>query len=282
MFFIWTLCALGFGSYGVVEELSIPLIVQPQIFGVLAMVCYLQCLYYGERTRGWWGPERGLRRIGWAAVGGLVAMVGVQVGAVYATRAGINHDVKGTVEAAGIIPIFLLVLGFIPQYIDIYRDRSVVGVSMVFIAADAGGAMFSIISLIFRTEFDLLATLNYCAVLVCDLIVVAFWVYFNKMHPELARVKEVEEKDLENGGEEESESAVATIAEPVGEEGEEEKEQQKGHHHHLHLDLHGTTLPNHLHAEPVAKTTTMTATVTGNASQLSLSSGHFNSTVAQP
>lgn len=49
-------------------------------------MCYLQCLYYGERTRGWWGPERGLKRIGWAAVGGLVAMVGVQVGAVYATR----------------------------------------------------------------------------------------------------------------------------------------------------------------------------------------------------
>ncbi|KAK5814293.1 hypothetical protein F5H01DRAFT_22712 [Linnemannia elongata] len=279
MFFIWTLCALGFGSYGVVEELSIPLIIQPQIFGVLSTVCYLQCLYYGERTRGWWGPERGLKRIGWAAVGGLVAMVGVQVGAVYATRAGIEHDVKGTVEAAGIIPILLLVLGFIPQYIDIYRDRSVVGVSMAFITADAAGAMFSIVSLIFRTEFDLLATLNYCAVLVCDLIVVAFWVYFNKMHPELARVKEIGEKDLENGGRNESESAVVTIVEP---EGEEEKEQQKGHRHHLHFDLHGTTVPNHLHAEPVAKTTTSTATSTGAASQVSLSSAQSNSTVAQP
>ncbi|KAF9540283.1 hypothetical protein EC957_004442 [Mortierella hygrophila] len=277
MFFLWTLCSLGFGSYGVVEELSIPLIVQPQIFGVLSTVCYLQCLYYGETTRGWWGPERGLKRIGWAAVGGLVAMAGVQVGAVYATRAGVKNNVKGTIEAAGIIPILLLVLGFIPQYFDIYRDRSVVGVSMAFISADAAGAIFSIISLIFRSEFDLLATLNYCAVLVCDLIVVALWVYFNKMHPELAKVKEVGEKDLENG---ENESAVVTIVEPQGE--EEEKEQQKGHRHHLHLDLHGTTVPNHLHAEPVAKTTTTLATVTGPASQVSLSSAHSNSTVAQP
>ncbi|KAG9066610.1 hypothetical protein KI688_012518 [Linnemannia hyalina] len=229
MFFLWTLCSLGFGSYGVVEELSIPLIVQPQIFGVLS-------------------------------------------------TAGVKNDVKGTVEAAGIIPILLLVLGFIPQYFDIYRDRSVVGVSMAFISADAAGAIFSIISLIFRSEFDLLATLNYCAVLVCDLIVVALWVYFNKMHPELAKVKEVGQKDLENG---ENESAVVTIVEPQGEEGE-EKEQQNGHRHHLHLDLHGTTVPNHLHAEPVAKTTTASATVTGSASQVSLSSAHSNSTVAQP
>ncbi|KAF9149632.1 hypothetical protein BG015_008568 [Linnemannia schmuckeri] len=273
MFFIWVLCALGFGSYGVVEELSIPLIVQPQIFGVLSMVCYLQCLYYGERTKGWWT----LRRTMWAAVGAVCLMVGVQVGAVYATRAGIDNNVKGTVEAAGIIPILLLVLGFIPQYVDIYRDRSVVGVSMAFIAADAAGAMFSIVSLIFRTEFDLLATLNYCAVLVCDLIVVAFYVYFNKMNPGLARVREVGQKDLETGEGRENESAVVTIVEPE----EKEEEGKEEHRRHLHLDMHGTTVPNHLHAEPVAKTMTMTAT-TGAASQVSLSSAHSNSTVAQP
>lgn len=153
---------------------------------------------------------------------------------------------------------------------------------MAFITADAAGAVFSIVSLIFRTEFDLLATLNYCAVLVCDLIVVAFWVYFNKMHPELARVKEVGEKDLENGEGNESESAVVTIVEPEGGESDEQKEQQRGHRQHLHLDLHGTTVPNHLHAEPVAKTTSTAATATGAASQVSLSSAKSNNTVAQP
>ncbi|KAG0287235.1 hypothetical protein BGZ96_008818 [Linnemannia gamsii] len=222
MFFIWTLCALGFGSYGVVEELSIPLIVQPQIFGFLSM-------------------------------------------------AGINNNVKGTVEAAGIIPIFLLVLGFVPQYIDIYRDRSVVGVSMAFIAADAAGAMFSIVSLIFRSEFDLLATLNYIAVLVCDMIVVGFYVYFNKMHPTMARAREVARGiDLETG--KESESATVTIVEPEGEEEKDEHRQHQG----LHLGVSGTTSPNHLHTEPAAKTITTAA-----ASQASLSSGHSNSTVAQ-
>jgi uncharacterized protein with PQ loop repeat len=82
MFFIWTLCALGFGSYGVVEELSIPLIIQPQIFGFLSMFCFLQCLYYGQRTKGWWS----LWRTVGAGVVAVVLMVGVQFGAVYATR----------------------------------------------------------------------------------------------------------------------------------------------------------------------------------------------------
>ncbi|KAG0275203.1 hypothetical protein BGZ95_009076 [Linnemannia exigua] len=226
MFFIWTLCALGFGSYGVVEELSIPLIVQPQIFGFLSM-------------------------------------------------AGIDNNVPGTVEAAGIIPILLLVLGFIPQYIDIYRDRSVVGVSMAFIAADAAGAIFSIISLCFRNEFDLLATCNYIAVLVCDLIVVLFWGYFNKMHPELARVRGGGQ-DLENGvtgvgsgGEEkEVESAIVTIVEPEldGNRAVEETEKEK--------EMNGTIVADNLQAAPVAMAPTIT-------SQVSLSSAHSNSTVAQ-
>ncbi|KAF9580108.1 hypothetical protein BGW38_003373, partial [Lunasporangiospora selenospora] len=48
MFLIWTVASLGFGSYGIVEELSIPIIVQPHIFGVISAFCWLQCQYYGE------------------------------------------------------------------------------------------------------------------------------------------------------------------------------------------------------------------------------------------
>ncbi|KAF9947106.1 hypothetical protein BGZ72_010855 [Mortierella alpina] len=179
MFFIWTLAALGFGSYSIVEGLSIPIIVQPQIFGALSALCYCQCLYYGLR----WS----LRRTVVASSVMFVAMAGIQVAAVYGTRAGKDHEVKGTVEAAGILPILLLALGFMPQYMDIYKDRSVVGVSMAFIAADALGAVFSLVSLAFRTEFDLLATLNYVVVLVCDLLVVALFVYYNKLNPSMAR-----------------------------------------------------------------------------------------------
>ncbi|KAF9434729.1 hypothetical protein BGZ76_007544 [Entomortierella beljakovae] len=127
-------------------------------------------------------------------------MGGIEVGAIFATRAGKDHNVRGTVDAAGILPVVLLGLGFFPQYIGILRLRSVVGVSMMFITADAAGSVFSIISLVFRDKFDILATMNYAMVFICDLIVVAFYVYYNKLHPELAKVppKDIQEMDNDN------------------------------------------------------------------------------------
>ncbi|KAG0213712.1 hypothetical protein BGX28_003656 [Mortierella sp. GBA30] len=180
--------------------------VQPQIFGALSAVCYCQCLLYGMR----WS----LRRTVVASCFMFVAMAGIEVAAVYGTRAGMDRQVKGTIEAAGIIPILLLALGFMPQYVDIYRVKSVVGVSMAFIAADAMGAVFSLISLAFRTELDLLATLNYVVVLVCDLLVVAFYVYYNKLNRSVAGGKQVDSAELEpENAVDEQDSAVVTIVE---------------------------------------------------------------------
>ncbi|KAF9362827.1 hypothetical protein BGX34_005429 [Mortierella sp. NVP85] len=212
MFFIWVLCALGFGSYSIAENLSIPIILQPQIFGSLSALCYLQCLYYGKRTR--WSLKK-------TVIGGIlmfIAMAGIEVAAVYATKAGEHHQVQGTTEAAGIIPIILLAMGFVPQYVDIYREKSVVGVSMAFIVADAMGAVFSIISLCFRDTFDLLATLNYVVVLICDLIIFVFYIYYNKLNPSLARNKGAQGDDSSHGqdvekGQDESFSCAVTIAE---------------------------------------------------------------------
>ncbi|KAG0368944.1 PQ loop repeat-domain-containing protein [Gamsiella multidivaricata] len=261
MFFIWVLCALGFGSYGIVENLSIPIIVQPQIFGSLSALCYLQCLHYGKQTR--WS----LRKTAVAGVLMFVVMAGIQVAAVYATRAGKDHQVKGTTEAAGIVPIILLAMGFVPQYIDIYRDRSVVGVSMAFIAADAGGAVFSIISLCFRETLDLLATLNYVVVLICDLIIVGLYVHYNKLNPSLARVRDTTDRcgaeyDVEKATVETESAVTAVVAhERIHSSADEEgldkrldqREQQTAPEHHRHhaFHMHGTTVPNHLYAKPV-------------------------------
>ncbi|KAG0227408.1 hypothetical protein BGW42_002963 [Actinomortierella wolfii] len=209
MFLIWSLASIGFGSYGLVEELSIPLIVQPQIFGALSTACLLQCLYYTKNPRWKWSLKTTL--IGGALM--FVGMAALEAGAYFATKAGLDHQVKGTIEAAGILPVVLLGIGFFPQYFDIYRDRYVVSVSMPFIFADATGAIFSILSLVFREEFDLLATLNYVMVLICDLIIVVFWVYFNKMHPELARVPIPSQKQQQQQPESTvSSSSPATLA----------------------------------------------------------------------
>ncbi|KAF8980027.1 hypothetical protein BGZ46_004740 [Entomortierella lignicola] len=158
MFLLWTLAALGFGSYSIVQDLSIPIMIQPHIFGFFSTVCYLQCKYYTREKR--WTQTRTIV----ITVVVFALLAGIEAGALYATRAGVNHNVKGTVDAAGILPVVLLGIGFFPQYYDIFQLRSVVGVSMVFIAGDAAGSVFSLISLAFRDKFDLLAAMNYIIV----------------------------------------------------------------------------------------------------------------------
>ncbi|KAG0045714.1 hypothetical protein BGZ83_009042 [Gryganskiella cystojenkinii] len=229
MFVFWSLAALGFGSYSIVEDLSIPITLQPHIFGCFSLIVCLQCFYYGtiqndedkddidlsdgqileggERNTWEQGKKPVVGRKGRSIQSTLVLAVicflvsaGVEVGAVYGTKAGLAHNVPGTLDAAGSIPVVLLGLGFMPQYLDIFSRRSVVGVSMVFITGDALGSVFSLISLALREHFDLLAALNYVIVLICDLIVVAFFLWYNKLHPGLARdPDQVQEQGSEEG-----------------------------------------------------------------------------------
>ncbi|KAF9992108.1 hypothetical protein BGZ79_003496 [Entomortierella chlamydospora] len=231
MFFIWILAALGFGSYAVAENLSIPIIVQPQIFGMLTALCFLQCLYYGKRTR--WS----LRNTVIFGILLFVAMAGIQVGAIYATKYDEDNHVKGTTIAAGVLPIVFVVLGFMPQYADIYKDKSVVGVSMAFIAGDAMGAIFSIISLCFRDTLDILATLTYVMVLICDLAVFGFFLYYNKLNPSLSRVRNLGADNTSDHGTEKStmfdpESTIVTIAEPSAEDRDVNKRDACAEHDH--------------------------------------------------
>ncbi|KAI8595878.1 PQ loop repeat-domain-containing protein [Dissophora ornata] len=80
MFLLWTLAAIGFGSYSIVEELSIPIIIQPHVFGFFSTICYLQCIYYSQKER--WSRQKIL-------LAGLVVfliLAGIEAGAIYGTR----------------------------------------------------------------------------------------------------------------------------------------------------------------------------------------------------
>jgi hypothetical protein len=47
-----------------------------------------------------------------------------------------------------------------PQYWEIYRLKEVVGISLIFMAVDIAGGLFSLLSLIFREEFDIAACVS--------------------------------------------------------------------------------------------------------------------------
>lgn len=53
-----------------------------------------------------------------------------------------------------------------PQYYEIYLHGEVVGISILFIAIDCLGGVFSVLSLVFKEEFDVIAGVTYSLVIV--------------------------------------------------------------------------------------------------------------------
>lgn len=48
MMLLWSISSVPFGAYAIAQQFNIPLIVQPQCFGILCGVSWAQCLIYGR------------------------------------------------------------------------------------------------------------------------------------------------------------------------------------------------------------------------------------------
>lgn len=57
-----------------------------------------------------------------------------------------------------------------PQFIEIYRLKEVRGISLVFMAVDISGGIFSLLSLAFKKHMDYVAAVTYLGVIVGDKI----------------------------------------------------------------------------------------------------------------
>ncbi|KAF8315421.1 hypothetical protein DL93DRAFT_2057223 [Clavulina sp. PMI_390] len=165
LMFIWATSAVFLGVYNIVQDINIPLIVQPQLFGALAALSWVQCLYYSDKL-----TKRTCIAIYLTYIAIFVA---IEAGASIALRA---HQVYAASHSAtkffGISSAVLVSVGLIPQYIEIYRLKEVIGISLLFMAVDMGGGVFSVLSLIFRESFDVTASITYIAVVVLDGVVV--------------------------------------------------------------------------------------------------------------
>ncbi|OBZ82770.1 Uncharacterized protein C2E12.03c, partial [Choanephora cucurbitarum] len=72
----------------------------------------------------------------------------------------------------GVLPVVFVIVGFLPQYYEIFRERRVIGVSHVFLAMDFFGSVFSIVSL------DVLALVNYIAIGCLDVGILTLYYIF--------------------------------------------------------------------------------------------------------
>ncbi|KAI1793498.1 hypothetical protein LXA43DRAFT_218237 [Ganoderma leucocontextum] len=148
------------GTYSVIQNLNIPLIVQPQVFGVLCLASWSQCQYYGHKRS----------RTTSIAVFliSLVFFAGFEAGMIYAVRPSYNAGNMAPTMFFGIFSTVLIACGLLPQYYEIYKHKEVVGISLLFMTIDALGGVFNDLSLAFKGDFDVIAGVTYSLVVVLD------------------------------------------------------------------------------------------------------------------
>ncbi|KAF7331046.1 hypothetical protein MVEN_02444900 [Mycena venus] len=176
---LWGISGGFFGVYAVVQNLNIPLIVQPQLFALLCLISWGQCHYYSS-TR----PKHVSFIL---AVAAIAALGGFEVGMVFAIRPSLNDR---AIQFFGIFSSVLLALGLGTQYYVIYQRREVVGLSIVFMLVDCLGGVFSDLSLAFKPKFDAIAAITYTLVIVMDGLVILAAIVLN---PRARRRRQLEE-----------------------------------------------------------------------------------------
>ncbi|KIR32460.1 integral membrane protein [Cryptococcus deuterogattii MMRL2647] len=192
LMFIWAVGTVIHGAYIVAQNFSIPLQVQPQVFAALATVSWCQCMYYG---RGY-----SLKTVLAIFIVLCCIFAGFEVGSVYALWAGQRNGVEWPVLLYGYLSAVLLAVGLLPQFWEIYKYREVIGISILFMAVDILGGIFSFLSLFFRESLDIAGFVSYALVVVLDGIVVLLYFILNpiaKRHR--AREAEKQRPDSEAG-----------------------------------------------------------------------------------
>ena len=75
----------------------------------------------------------------------------------YALWAGQAHGTDAPLLFYGYASAVLLAVALLPQYWYIYKLKEVIGISLVFMAVDILGGVFSFLSLFFRPNLDVAA-----------------------------------------------------------------------------------------------------------------------------
>ncbi|OCT52413.1 hypothetical protein CLCR_10693 [Cladophialophora carrionii] len=158
MMLLWACAGVPLGVYNIVENFNIALRVQPQILTFLSLVTWMQCKYYGNR----WSLTKSL-----AVVTPVAAlMAGVEYGLIFALRRATSDHVEWPVTFMAVLSACFLCAGVLRHYVDIYKERTVRGISFLFVGIDAMGDLTSLISVFFQPTLDVLGMVIYGSELV--------------------------------------------------------------------------------------------------------------------
>lgn len=168
---LWAWAGVPLGVYTIVEQFNIALQVQPQMLAFLSLVTWIQCYYYEHK----WSVMKALAVV--VPIGSLMA--GIEVGLIFALRLGKQRGTEWPVTLMAVLAAVFLALGVLRHYWDIYKYRTVRGISFLFVGIDALGDLTSLISVIFQPSLDVLGLVIYGVELALWIGVFAAGGYYN-------------------------------------------------------------------------------------------------------
>lgn len=154
--------AVPFGVYAVVQDLNIPIQIQPACFGTLSLISWTQCMHYGHSWRTWTASLTGI--LLFLLFGGIEATLIYTLRPIYATG---NHV---PVTVVGGIAAICLAVGLLLPWVEIWKHSGqVVGIDWFFLTIDWSGAFFSLMSIVAqRGAFDIMGGGLYVVCLVLE------------------------------------------------------------------------------------------------------------------
>ena len=170
MYLSWAIAGIPLGVYNLARDFNVALKVQPHILIFLSLVTWAQCQYYGAR----WRPALVLGASAVAAAG----IGGVECGLYFALREARRRGIEWPLILMAVLAAFLLMLGVLRYYWEIYKSRSVLGISFMFVLIDAGGDLVSILALLFEASIDPLGLVVYSVELGLWIGILALGAYY--------------------------------------------------------------------------------------------------------
>jgi len=153
MMLLWACAGVPLGVYNIVQDFNIALQIQPQILTFLSLLTWAQCKYYGER----WS----LLRSAFVATPLALAMAGSEAGLIFALSHARQRHLQWPVTFMAVLSACFLCAGVLRHYWDIYKERTVRGISFLFVGIDAMGDLTSLISVFFQSKLDVLGMIIY-------------------------------------------------------------------------------------------------------------------------
>jgi hypothetical protein len=106
-------------------------------------------------------------------------MGGIEAALVVALRIAQDRHLQWPLTLMAVLSAALLAAGVLRHYWDIYLHRTVRGISFLFVGIDAAGDVFSLVSVIFQAELDVLGMVIYGTEFILWTGVFACGGYFN-------------------------------------------------------------------------------------------------------